>query len=278
MVTAGSARRLAIAADYEERVICAEEIGTRRGPVHAASILVWARVAELAGVPCIPATVIASIPDRVVQILMEGDAATLLDTDCLAIEAAGVYCRAGGYWRTELCAGDDVKYAMARQQDLPSMMPFSFDDMRIFEMHWGMPDIKVIGRPRMTPVRVNGYPVEFRVFHGGEATDGAVSWYYPQAGPFDITPELDAAMTQAVEYGARVHVKRAELGLVPWLPEVGPESEAIGSTIDFMLTVEEGLVMVDAGPGFGHNAHPCCFIDQPIVGRAWHLADGVALR
>ena len=45
-----------------------------------------------------------------------------------------------------------------------------------------------------------------------------------------------------------------------------------------MLTEEMGLVMVDAGPGYGAGAHPCCFIDQPVTGRAWALAEGVEAR
>ena len=167
---------------------------------------------------------------------------------------------------------------MAEGEPLPASLPLCFDDPRMIDMHWGLPSVTIIGRPRMTPVRVNGYPVEFRVFHGGNAEDGAASFYYPQAGRFNPSDELQASMKLARTYAGRLHTKRADLGLTPWMPGMGDPDDAIGSTIDFMLTEEAGLVLVDAGPGYGFGAHPCCFIDQPVAGERWHLADGVALR
>lgn len=268
--------REAIEVDYAARAVAPEAFSTGvAGPVHAASILVWNRVAELAGVAHIPAEVVASIPMAVVFQLLDGEEPAAEHHP--AIRAAGAYCRAGGFWRTELCAGEEVKWAMSQGRPLPPQIPFSFEDCRIMDLHWGMPDIKVIGRPRLTPVRVNGYPVEFRVFHGGEAADGAVSWYYPQAGHFEVTEALARAMEEARHLGGLLHAKRAELQLTPWIPGF-PESATIGSTIDFMLTEKRGLVMVDAGPGYGHGAHPCCFIDSEVAGERWTLAEGVELR
>src|SRR3546814_17844730 len=40
----------------------AAEIGSRAGPVHAASLKVWNAIAERSGVPYVDATLIASIP------------------------------------------------------------------------------------------------------------------------------------------------------------------------------------------------------------------------
>ena len=191
---------------------------------------------------------------------------------------ANAYAARGGYWRSEYCAGGQVKQAMSLGADLPEILLLDLDDPRMIDMHWAVPFLTIVGRPRLTPVRVNGYPVEFRVFNNPTAENSAVSFYYPQAGQFEVTSELEAAMTQAQEWGMKLHALRAELGLIPWLPEMETENEIIGSTVDFMLTKEQGLVLVDAGPGAGYGAHPCCFIDQPIVGRRWQLADGVTLR
>ncbi len=157
-------------------------------------------------------------------------------------------------------------------------MRFCLDDPRIMDMHFGMPDVKVIGRPLVKPARVNGWPVEFRVFCGSAQSEhGAVSFYYPQAGKFRVTKALDSAMTEARKCALRLYQAREDLGLVPWLPP-GEPSMQIGATIDFMLTESGDIVLVDAGPGFGFGAHPCCFIGVPVQGRRWRLADGVEIR
>lgn len=275
-----AARRALVEQDYEARRVRPGRIGTDTGPVHAASILVWARIAEMAGIPFIPAEIVATLDMETVRAMGNGDDTSLLPPDQqVQVAMADAYANAGGYWRTEICAGEEVKCLMGSGQGLPDILPIRMDDLRIYEMHWGMPAVTIVGRPRLTPVRHAGYPVEFRVFCGCKAEDeGAVSWYYPQAGPFEATPELEAAMTQASEWGARLHALRAEIGLTPWLPGQGEPTDRIGSTVDFMLTEDMGLVMVDAGPGYGAGAHPCCFIDQPVAGRAWSLAKGVKLR
>lgn len=264
----------AIEQDYATRALRVTDIGARSGPVHAASVLIWNEIARRVGVPAIEGAVVATIPMT--------DAWAWVDNkpvgDPAPFNAATAYADAGGFWRTELCAGEQVKYEMGSGADLSAVIPFSLDDPRIMDMHWGMPCITIVGRPRLTPVRVNGCPVEFRTFFGGQAEDGAVSFYYPQAGGFDPDPALTAAMRQSVEMGRLLYDHRARLGLVPWLPENGEPDERIGATIDFMLSEERGLVMVDAGPGFGSGAHPCCFIDRPVAGEAWRLADGMDLR
>lgn len=270
----------ATAADYDQRRVHPERIGTDTGPVHAASILVWARLAEIAGIPFIPVETVASLDMDTVMIMAEGEPSDDLDATQLdEIAKAVAHTRGGGFWRTEICAGEEVKYLMGSGQDLPDVLPLRMDDLRIYEMHMGMPTVTIVGRPKLTPVRHAGYPVEFRVFNGCQAdADGAVSWYYPQAGVFETTPELEAAMTQAAEWGNALHALRDRMGLVAWLPDRGEPTDRIGSTIDFMLTEEMGLVMVDAGPGYGAGAHPCCFIDRPVEGRAWALAEGVEVR
>ena len=261
---------------YREHMVPAAEIGLWTGEVHAASILIWCALAERANIPFIPVELVATLSIEAVELLIDNKHHELSPADALALATAEAYADAGGFWRTEFCAGSQVKYTMSEGLDLPAILPFHLDDERIVDMHWAQPNLRLIGRPRLTPVRVNGYPVEFRVFHGGEAQDGAASFYYPQAGEFLITPELHAAMDQAIAWAGILAALRTELGLIPWLPEGG--GPAIGSTIDFMLTEERGLVLVDAGPGFGYGAHPCCFIDSPVAGRRWQLAEGVKLR
>lgn len=269
--------RLETERSYAEMSVKPDEIGKRQGLVHAASILVWAKLAEIGGVPFIPVETVASIPMALVEKMYDHED-QITEEDLAILAPAREYCASGGFWRTELCAASAVKSPLSRGLPVPELLEFDLYDMRIFDMHYGMPDIKIIGRPRMTPVMHAGWPVEFRTFFGGAAEDGAASWYYPQTGRFDVTPELERHMDKAIEMGRHLHDLREALGLVPTLvypPTVGPE---IGSTIDFMLTEERGLVMVDAGPGFGFGAHPCCGIDVPVKGRMWHLADGVEPR
>lgn len=271
-------RRNAIEADYGVRAIRPEDIGVKRGPVHAASILVWAEIARRIGVPYIPAETIVSIPMPLAWQSVEPEG-PLSEEDAALLRKADEYCRDGRFWRTEICAGEWIKGCLSHNGRLPSaeQMGFCLDDCRIMDMHWGMPDIKVIGRPLIKPARVKGWPVEFRVFCGGQAETGAVSFYYPQAGFFRITEKLIAAAARARELALKLYDARAELGLVPWMPPAEPD-DRIGATIDFMMTRGGELLLVDAGPGFGSGAHPCCFIDVPVEGVRWRLADGVELR
>lgn len=278
-VNEGTALRERIEADYLAKAIPADKFGEIRGPVHAASLLAWNRIADHCGVPRIDAEVIAVIPMKAAWNSID-EPQSLSEEENFLLKTAFDWCEHGRFWRTELCSGEGVKYCLGKDGSFPppEYLRFSLDDCRIMDMHWGMPDIKVIGRPTIEPARVKGWPVEFRVFCGGGAETGAVSFYYPQAGDFEVTPELERAMSYAREYGVAMHDARTALGLTPWLPEMGEPDDRIGSTIDFMLKSDGDLVMVDAGPGFGCGAHPCCFIDVPIEGERWKLADGVELR
>lgn len=242
-----------------------------------ASILTWCRIAEEVGVPYIPVNPVASVP--MTAIWKAIDTPELLTPDeSAALAAATAVGKSGRFWRTEFCASMDVKWSRSVNKpviDADDLM-FCVDDPRIIDMHYGMPAVTLIERPMMTPVRFAEWPVEFRVFIGGRTDGDAVSFYYPQAGVFRPTDPLEVAMSEALLLGQRLDKQRRRSGMVPVIgSRVG---EQIGVTLDFMLTTERGLVLVDAGPGFGYGAHPCCFIDQPIIGRRWHLAHGVQLR
>lgn len=254
------------------------------GAVHAASLQTWIALAERAGVPYVPAEVVARIPmadawESVEGRIEEGDPRGD------EIMKAVAHAAGGGYWRTDLCACSDVKWQLSQSGTFEVPTWFGLDDPRIMDMHWGMPEILILGRPLMTPVMVDGWPVEFRVFVGGSAEeDGAVSFYYPQVGDAaeraaQDDPRLREAAEQARGWALSMTALRDRLGLLPFLPgrDFVPDA-GIGATIDFMLTEERGLVMIDAGPGFGFGAHPCCFIDSPVTGTRWRLADGVEAR
>ncbi len=281
-MAAAEEARQAIAKRYTEETVPVSQIGEQVGPVHAASLQIWNEVASRAGVPTVEANLIAEIS---MSILDEGlfhwdSVSSPLDAKRHApVIAAIEYAKTGGFWRTDLCAHGWLKAQISETGSFAPDTDFSLDDPRIMDIHYGMPSVSILARPTLTPVRVNGWPVEFRVFFGGAADeDGAVSFYYPQSGPFDVTPDLQATALKARDLGAAMYAKRQELGLIPWLPSHGEPDAQIGASIDFMLTEEHGLVMIDAGPGFGHGAHPCCFIDSPVEGVRWKLAAGVQPR
>lgn len=254
------------------------------GAVHAASLQTWIALAERAGVPYVPAEIVARIAIRDAWDSIEGRIEDL-DPRGDEIMNAVRYAAGGGYWRTDLCASSDVKWQLSQSGTFEVPDHFALDDPRIMDMHWGMSEILILGRPIMSPVLVDGWPVEFRVFIGGEAQeDGAVSFYYPQVGDAaeraaGTDPRLQEAAAQAREWALSMTALRERLGLLPFLPgrDFAPDAR-IGATIDFMLTEERGLVMIDAGPGFGFGAHPCCFIDSSVTGTRWRLADGVEAR
>src|SRR3546814_3325229 len=94
-------------------------------------------------------------------------------------------------------------------------------------MHYGLPFIEVLARPLLTPVRVGNWPVEFRVFFGGAAEeDAAISFYYPQADEFEITPALESAAEQARTWGKAMYAEHQSLGLTPWLPPGEPNARS----------------------------------------------------
>lgn len=266
---------------YKEQAIEPEDFGKKQGPFHAASILSWCRIAELAGVPYIPVIELGRFSNEEAWSMADGEPST--NSSLGAIEE---YLVAGGFWRTDLCASEEVKYLLSEGLPLSDVLSFGFDDSRIMELNTYMPEIKIVGRPRITPYIVNDnpqenndYPVEFRVFIGGKADSvGAVSFYYPQAPVFRVTRTLERAMELAKEHAYNIHEKRLELGLTPWLPQLGDPGEYIGCTIDFMLDQQGMVLMVDAGPGFGYGAHPCCFIDDEVKGTRWAPKPGVKIR
>lgn len=263
---------------YVKNVIDPDEFGTKTGPFHAASILSWTRIAELAGVPHIPAQEEARINIK--------DAWRSIDvSERLTVEGeenllkAVIYAEKGNYWRTDLCASEFVKHELSQGRSLPDFIPFHLDDPRIMDLHTCMPYIKVVGRPRRQPMLVNGYPVEFRIFIGGKVTSyPAASFYYPQTPSFEPTKQLEGFMEEAIRSACVLEVTRQSLGLMPWLPEGGDPGEPIGSTIDFLVARDGEVLMVDAGPGFGYGAHPCCFLDVEVKGKRWAVDPGVEIR
>lgn len=267
-----------VRANFKAHSVRPDLVGSVAGGVHPASLLVWNEIADIAGVPYVPADIVARLPVEEVYAILDGNPDPESLTSIHQMRAAGAYAESGGYWRTDLCASLDVKASLHHEQRLPDIIPINFDDPRMMDVHDGVHEFLILKRPRLTPVTYNGWPIEFRVFNGGAAEDGSASWYYPQC-PVTPTPELETAMTEATNYARVLHTRRAKLGLVPWFPRMDEPTHEIGSSIDFMLTEERGLVMIDAGPGAGHGAHPCCFIDcEEIAGRCWNAPEGAQLR
>ena len=280
-IASGEARCKSIEDDYVARITPTMAIASmlpgEGGLMHAASLLAWNEIAALVDVPAVPAELITSLPMNNVYAYMECQLDPR-DPDFAPFQVARDYIATGGFWRTNLCASGDVKYQLSNTGLFTMPRVLDLDDPRIIDMHYGLPAIDIIARPTMTPKRINGFPIEFRVFFGGQAEQsGAVAFYYPQAGAFTPTDELIAAAEEARIMAQKMFAKREELGLVPMLPG-GPEGTEIGATLDFMLTEDEGLVFIDAGPGYGYGAHPCTFIDSPVEGTRWHLAPGVTPR
>jgi hypothetical protein len=263
---------------YRRDVVPFDEIGTRSGPVDAVSLLSWNRLAQLANIPHVSADIVSRIPIDDAWASMDGKDDSVSPTGLQGIELAIQYARSGGFWRTDQCASCDIKYAQSTGKAIPSPIPFYLDDPRIMDLHHGIPEIIILGRPRLTPVMVGGYPLEFRVFLGGLAhPDGAVSYYYPQANAFDVSSDLERFMDDSLSHARDIYSRREQLCLVPRLLN-GHASRDIGATIDFMVTQEMGLVMIDAGPGAGYGAHPCCFVDLPVEGKRWRPKEGLTIN
>lgn len=254
------------------------------GSFPAPSLLSWLGWAHAAGVPAVPAVSVASFDlDALLRFDEPSEASSAIHRQ---LDGINRNRPAGTMHRWDCCAPWGIKAAMAKPQSPGSPAPseaFSLEvgDPRAYDILFEYPAdrVDVVRRP-WQPTRFEaGYPIEFRVFvHEGRAV--GVSNYYVQR-PLPDTDEVRAWAQEALRFSQCMVDAAQAGGAFPWMPlRHVPETVQRGfeATLDFLIAEDGRVLFLEAGPGYGLGAHPCCFWNeatgQVAVPRGLCLAAG----
>ena len=232
--------------------------------MHTCSLKTWLALCATCDIPHIPAVELGSLPVADILRLQDGEPVSASTLDFLRDLPARLHPRTMVRW--DCCAGEDLKYALGtgRPDWQPAFQQLVIDDFRLFRIlveDIGLDQsVPVWERPWVTPLIINNYPIEVRVF----AFDGqiqGVSSYYPQRSLPD-TPAIQQFCHNAWALSAR------------FLPHVS------AFTADYMLT-ETGILFLEGGPPHQTNplrgAHPCCFAPGKTTGIALAPQEGAVI-
>lgn len=218
----------------------------------------WLELAERAGVSHIPAAFSPAFPIAELYDALEGDEAPGF---AKAMAWAKDELARPGRWmvRWECCADDNVKaLACAGAEWSLAWTHGEIDSPRLFDCTAGE-TTRLCVRPWVDALRIDDYPVEFRVFYGPDGYQG-VSNYYPQRALPKMMIEVHAAR--------RLAYRLTQFADFP-----------IGFTADFMVTADD-IRLIEGGPPHHMNgqmlpsAHPCCFAPGKVAGVAFALQEG----
>jgi hypothetical protein len=197
----------------------------------------------------------AELPDRLPEL---NEANYWLSTNHAQAEAEGRKLIA----RWECCTSDDMKWRMSKGEGWSEhLTKLTLDDSRLYDGLAGEA-VRLCVRPWVEPLRIGGYPVEFRVFYGGDGAREGVSSYYPQR------PLPDNA---AMRYLVSLVSSDAELLRLQ-------SSFPVGFTADFLVSENLEVLFLEGGPphipGGPVSAHPCCFSPGQVRGVALAAMEG----
>ncbi len=222
----------------------------------------WLERCERASVKAIPAKFSPMFPVKEVADAIDGNGYPML---AKALDWLKENLTEGYVWRWDFCSSGEVKYLLSKGNVGRSTWPdFTPDDPRFFDCTYGMTEDTCLAvRPWVEPLRIGGYPVEFRVFADGSGLLG-VSSYYPQR-PLPKTGAIVYLAEQVGYLAGRLEDRQK-------LP--------VGFTADFLVDTNLAIWFVDGGPphlaepeGFP-SAHPCCFPPGKIHGLALAPLEG----
>lgn len=231
-----------------------------QGTFCAASLTAWMERVNAAQVPAVPAEVVATLE---VDALLHYDSpdAPATKKAMAALEQLNAAVDEHTMLRWDCCASDGVKFSLG-EGTLPSVneRQLSPSDMRAFDILFAFPSdqVAVVRRPWVAADTLEGYPVEFRVFvENGEVV--AVANYYLQR-PLPNTEAVRRAARQAVRHSQAILAAVRAQCAVPAMPHQ-PNPEKVAATLDFLVTPEQDVVFLEAGPGHYFGAHPCAFLN-----------------
>ena len=251
-----------------------------KGRFIGTSLGAWMERVKLAGVPVVPASVIAELPREVFRRAEEMHEGDKMHWDAMAIALSLVPENCMARW--DACSCLELKGAMAlgrapthaERTELPWHDPRAFDILQEFPAD----SFHVWQRPWIEAMKVDGYPVEFRVFVRNGKVIGVANYYPQRALP--ETAEFLGLAQRCEEATDRVVAYRTSTGEIPWMQTYagGFDESKVSATLDFFATQDGEVMFLEAGPPYGAGAHPCSFIDREISGVALKIAAGVQLR
>ena len=275
---------------HDHRAARAARLQELDGAFSAISLKAWLKIAQAAGLPCIPAEEIAALRcDAWLDIENPTDPDIIHHIQDVAARIAAFRKEPDSrskILRWDFCSALPMKAALADGlskaghpgdfgQDIDPM-----DDRAIgILLHDHIAeDVPILARPWFTAAVDQDYPVEFRVFVREDNVQG-VSNYYPQRALPD-SDFIRQAATHCTDLATNLVTSMRQRGVYPWMPSYDGHAQpgTITASMDFLIQPDGQAVFIEAGPGFGFGAHPCCFIDRPIQGLALALAPGVKLR
>ncbi|MBK3779985.1 hypothetical protein G3A43_06930 [Paraburkholderia aspalathi] len=243
------------------------------------SLKAWLDVMTAAGIPSIPAEAVTSFKRDTFRnfetsMLEEPEVWRNFHTAVASIPATHMA-------RWDACSSLDLKFAMAEKvpfgEHARALHP---GDPRAYEILSEYPADKftVWSRPWVEAKVVDGYPVEFRVFVKDSQVLGIASYYPQRALPG--TPDIISLAEQCGDLTSSMLRHLASTGQYPWMVNYARHftEGTVNATLDFLVTLDNQVLFLEAGPPYGAGAHPCAFIDRSIEGIALALAPGVALR
>ena len=255
----------------------------------------WIEAAERAGVPYVPARLVAEFEvSDLRQHETVGPHQKRLDV--AFAEMAGAR-RPGTMARWDCCAPAWLKAELS-DGEWPDPCDPQFAtlpvDARLLEVLEAYPRIRMpaFERPWLgeRTIKADGYPAEYRAFIEEGKVVG-ISSYYPQRDLRRSEEEIEAVtrlsaqlagaieppMQWALEEDHRlkvqeIHRKMARvLGKEP-VP-AGPSPDGVHATADFVATTD-GMLFLEGGPPWWMGAHPCCFPADRKGVRGVRLAAG----
>ena len=223
----------------------------------------WLAYAEACGMPIVPYELGPKVTQEAVEETYKAIQASSYDALPTPVkEEVLPWIQAlqekGWMWRFEFCAPETIKEVLGciRPKEFLTTnrvkVPFSVDE-RVLHCMWGFglrqdEATHLIARPWIPAQFEAGFPVEFRVYRTPEGF-AACNYYLQRPLPETYRPKIEEAirLTQTLEDRA----KAVKAGDLPPFPKT--------YTVDWLLTPAGDLLIIEAGTGFGHGAHPCCF-------------------
>jgi hypothetical protein len=251
----------------------------------------WLKLAELAGVPHIPAREILAVPTQAYFDLLDEKPSDAMDL----IRQVPDLLREGEMLRMEQVAPYAVKAARGRGRPLGNGLDedgtFDLMDMRFMDtlMDLYEDQVRFLARPIIQTRDIPGawggeagsYPEEYRVIVQGGRLIGITN-YYPQTR---MSPDTHAErMRDAVRIAADLIAFMREHDVAPFSPAFPEHPEGPSFTLDLITREDGALLFLEGGPAAMQAAHPCCFLDEetgrlrgepPLHGAAFSATDPV---
>ena len=222
----------------------------------------WLPACAAAGVEAVPAEVVLETTKAELAQAMDGES-DLWDAIALIIKSEPEGPPQPVMYRWDCCSPGWFKYLMSQGPAAPPVIEaYHFiDDPRLWDIidDWNGEAMRLYRRPWVHAVKVDDYPVEFRVFVNDGVVQG-VSSYYPQ---------------RPLPESYRVVAKHAAL-----LTDTLIEHACQAFTADWLLRASDNkLLFLEGGPPHLHpvtgpSAHPCCFAPGEIHGVALEPQEG----